>query len=179
MTDKPKYYWDACLFLEKLRQESVSAEKIKAREDILNDNKDRKNIIITSVITHAEVIPKKLTVKDDEAEKTYLSMFDAKKIVDVDINRNVITLARHIKDFYYRPKEDGSGGQWVMDTGDAIHIATAIINEVDEFHTRDNSKKKGKVPLLSIHEMTPNGKICEEFELKILSPETAQGEMDV
>jgi len=164
------------MFLEKLRNEPVPAGQRTAREKILSENKNSDNVITTSVITHAEAIPKKLTEADKKAADEYMKMFDARKIVDVEIDRNVIELARYIKDFYYKEKDDGNG-YWMMDTADAIHLATAIINPVDEFHSRDNKKKKGNVPLLTLHEFTDSGKICDKYDLKIVSPEEDQADL--
>lgn len=64
-----------------------------------------------------------------------------------------------------------------MDLGDAIHLATASINSVTEFHTRDNDNRKGKVPLISLYEIYGETKLCGKYELKIVSPESDEPDM--
>jgi hypothetical protein len=53
MTDRlPSFYWDTCMFLEKIRREPVDPKLARAREEILDGNKKGENLIVTSVITH-------------------------------------------------------------------------------------------------------------------------------
>lgn len=166
------------MFLEKLRGEKPGLEKVKARELILQENAAKKNVICTSAITRVEAFPSKLVDGAVEKEAQFNAMFDAKKIYDIDVSPPILQLARHIRDFYYRiPRNDGK--EWVMDTGDAIHLATAISQDVDEFHTRDNSTKKGNVPLLTLKDLTATGQVANQWSLKIVSPETTQRELDV
>lgn len=66
----------------------------------------------------------------------------------------------------------------MMDLGDCIHLATATINRVDEFHTRDSDRKGRKVPLLKLYEISNTPKVCGKYELKITSPEAEQGALD-
>ena len=105
---------------------------------------------------------------DREAENKYWGLFNTKYFYEIAINASVMKLARDIRQFYFA---DGIAKQkayeQVMDTGDAIHLATAIINEVSEFHTRDDCKRKGRVPLLSLHEISPGGLVAGKYELKL------------
>ena len=154
-----QYYWDACVFLEYLRGEQVAASKRRAIQRLLQENKARQNKIFTSVVTHLEVLPKKLTASDEAAEATYWSYFDGIWCIDVDISKPVINLAREIKDFYFSEGDAKAGRTYrMMSTGDAIHLATAIIWGADELHTRDRNKRGGNIPLLGLPESSPNGK---------------------
>jgi len=169
------FYWDACLFYEHLKGEPVSADKRIAVGEILLDNKQRRNRICTSVITHAEILPKKL---GREAEAKYWSMFGSMYFYDIDISRQILELAREIKDFYYvasDPTDPGAGR--MMGTGDAFQLATAIAHDVTEFHTRDAKKKGGNVPLLGLADAS--GKLCGKYPLKIISPATENQQLDV
>lgn len=65
----------------------------------------------------------------------------------------------------------------MMDVGDALHLATATVFSVPEFHTRDNKSKKGNVPLLTLYAMYGEDGVCNKYPLKILSPEAAQGQL--
>jgi predicted nucleic acid-binding protein len=177
--DHPRYCWDACIFYEHFRTLEPAEEiKRQAIRKILMGNERRENTIFTSSITHLEVVPKKLTRDDDNAEKKYWALFGSKFFYEVPIDANVIKLARAIKDYYFKEGDPKTGSSYrIMDTGDSIHLATAIINEADEFHTRDNCKKKTKVPLLDLHQYSPNGLIVGKYELNIVSPKIDQ--MDI
>lgn len=85
-------YWDACIFYEWLGKEDVPREKSDGVNEVLDVNDEGNNTIITSVATHLEVLPQKLDEKDDEAEAKYLSLFDAEKFCEIQINTNVILL---------------------------------------------------------------------------------------
>lgn len=169
------YYWDACLFYEHLKGEPVSADKRIAVGELLLDNKKQRNRICTSVITHAEILPKKL---GEEAERLYWSMFGSMYFYDIDISRQILELAREIKDFYYvaPDPEDQKAGK-MLGTGDAIQLATAIAHDVTAFHTRDAKKRGGNVPLLGLADAS--GKLCGKYPLKIISPATDNQQLDV
>ncbi|HVI32060.1 type II toxin-antitoxin system VapC family toxin [Phenylobacterium sp.] len=163
------YYWDACIFYEYLMEDQPDAHKAQAVTDILDENKQRRNRICTSVITHSEVVPKKI---GGNAEQRYWDCFGSTFFYDVEVDRSAILLAREIRDYYYRPPED-SGGYRLMGTPDALHLAAAILNGAAEFHTRDGKRRGGNVPLLGLDSSSPGGKLCGKYELKIISP-TAQ-----
>jgi hypothetical protein len=140
--------------------------------------------------------------KDNEAEEKYLSLFDADKFCEIQISSNVILLAREIRDYYYRPfvpekpsvkaepatkKKPAVAGvrevnpvpAKMMDLGDCIHLATAIIEDASEFHTRDDDSKGSKIPLLSLYSYSGHSKICGKYELEITEPIAIQGTFDV
>jgi hypothetical protein len=94
----------------------------------------------------------------------------------VEADRNVIILAREIRDYYYKPADD-DGKYRIVSMGDAIHLATAIIHQVAELHTRDGNRKGGNVPLLGLEQSSPGSKICGKYELKILSPIANEGRL--
>jgi len=166
------------MFYEVLGDEPVSAERRAATEQLMAANKKNENIICTSVACHLEVIPSKLTEKDVDDERQYLNLFDHVHFVDIEISTNVLMLAREIKDYYFRPVKNGNSAK-MMDTVDAIHLATAIINNVDEFHTRDDSSKGSKVPLVSLYTWSGKGKVCDRYPLEIISPESPQGNLNL
>jgi predicted nucleic acid-binding protein len=176
MANKPVYYWDACIFYEWLGQEAVDSAKKDAIQDILEENEKKENLIITSVISHLEVLPRKLGEKGAANEEDYLALFDAVHFHEIEISTNIILRAREIRDFYYSPLV-ADGGYKMMDLGDCIHLATASIHGVDEFHTRDSDKKGSKVPLLKLYEVSDNPKLCGKYDLKIISPEAAQSRL--
>ena len=190
MAGKKKFYWDSCIFYEWLGKENVPREKSDGILEILACVDALEGIILTSSATHLEVLPQKMHEKDNDAESAYLALFDAEKFFDYQITTNVILLAREIRDFYYRaevpavPKSRTAPAKpriraKMMDLGDCIHLATAVIEKADEFHTRDDSSKKDKIPLLSLYDFSGVPTICGKHTLKIMSPLAKQGTLDV
>lgn len=176
MGSKPTYYWDACIFYEWLGNEAVTAAKRDGVKEIIGANDKKENLIVTSVISHLEILPRKLGEKDVSDEQDYLALFDGEHFHEIELNANIIQRAREIRDYYYSPLADGK--YKMMDLGDCIHLATATINRVDEFHTRDSDRKGRKVPLLKLYEISNTPKVCGKYELKITSPEAEQGALD-
>ncbi|KQU62387.1 hypothetical protein ASG67_04690 [Sphingomonas sp. Leaf339] len=172
---KKVLYWDSCIFYEWLCSEDVASEKRLAIEEILSDNESGDSIIVTSVITHLEVLPRKLAGKGASDEADYLSLFDGLHFHDIQIDANILMRAREIRDYYFSPMAENNK---MMDLGDCIHLAAATINGVDEFHTRDASRRGSKVPLLNLYEMTSVPKLCGKYDLTILSPEAAQPRLE-
>jgi predicted nucleic acid-binding protein len=166
------------LLYEVLGDEPVSPEKKMAIQEILEANKNCQNLIITSIITHIEVIPAKLNAKQIDGEKKYRAMFDGERFLDYEINRNILMRAREIKDFYFRPAAPGQS-QKVMDSADALHLATATIYGVSEFHTRDDDAQGSKIPLVSLYKWSGIESVCGKYPLLIRSPEHDQRFMDL
>lgn len=174
--DLALFYWDACIFYEHLNEEQKEPLKRQAIDDCLAENKQKRNRICTSVVTHIEVIPAKL---DPEKERQYWEKFQSTFFFDIEVDRNVIVLARQIKDYYYVPGDAAGTHYKMLSSGDALHLATAIIHQAKEFYTRDKNPKYGNIKLLGLPESSPNGKICGIHHLCVVSPEAAQGRMNV
>jgi len=167
------------MFYEVVGNELVEQAKQDAVKEILSENRSGTNIIVTSVIAHLEVLPAKLSEKGASDEADYLALFDAEHFAEIELNTNIILRAREIRDYYYVPPDSNGQGHRMMDVGDAIHLATATVQNIPEFHTRDNKKKKGNVPLLDLYKNQTVPKVCGKYDLKILSPEAAQGSLGV
>lgn len=175
--DVPTIYWDSCMFYEWLGNEKVDSRKKAAVAEILKANEKGENFIVTSVITHLEVLPTKLEGKGADDDDDYLALFDGKKFGDIELTTNIILRAREIRDHYFVPPDAEGHGAKMMDLGDAIHLATATIHNTSEFHTRDADKKGTKIPLLDLYKTTGNPKLCGKYDLKIVSPESDQGDL--
>lgn len=178
MPEGRRIYWDSCIFYEVLGDEDASPTKKAAVAEILSENDAGENIIVTSVITHLEVLPVKLDEKGADDEADYIALFDAQRFVEVELSTNIIIRAREIRNHYYRPADEAGAGSRMMDVGDAIHLATATVYNIPEFHTRDNKRKKGNVPLLGLYEMYGENRVCNKYPLMITSPEASQGQFD-
>lgn len=166
-------YWDACIFYEHCRDEPVDLLRKQAIDDCLADNKNKRNRICTSTITHIEVIPAKLGA---DGELRYLSFFDSLFFFDIPADRSIFALAREIKDFYYVERDDEAAGK-MLSTGDAVQLATAIIHDVSAFYTRDGKRRGGNVPLIGLANRSPDGKICGKYALNIVDPIAPQGSL--
>lgn len=177
MPDRKRIYWDSCMFYEVLGDEDVAQTKRNAVDELLAENESGGNIIVTSVITHLEVLPNKVAEKGGDDESDYLALFDTKRFAEIELNTNIIMRAREIRNHYYRPADASGAGTKMMDVGDALHLATATVFSIPEFHTRDNRKKKGNVPLLSLYALYGESRICEKYPLNITSPEAEQGNL--
>lgn len=163
------------MFYEVLNKEPVSATKRERVIEILTANKQKKNIVVASVVTDIEVLPNKLDIEDAYKEESYFGLFDGEHMINIPIDSNVIRLAREIRNRYFRPVPEGGGYCKMMDLGDSIHLATAAIQNVDEFHTRDDDDRKTKIPLISFYEWASETAICGRYALPIISPESDQG----
>ena len=154
MADKPTFYWDACMFYEWLGKERIPPQKRAAVRAILEANERGENLIITSVISHLEVLPEKLDAKGVDDQRDYMALFDAVHFAEQEIGTNILLGAREIRNHYYRAEELVTGAKSkVVDLGDAIHLATASIYGANEFHTRDEDKKGNKIPLEVLYKM--------------------------
>lgn len=171
----PLFYWDTNIFFEYLKGEPAPELQRQAITDLLEENKRKQNKICTSSMTHVEVVPRKLPA---DKEREYWARFNSMHFFDIEVDRSVIMLAREIRNFYYQEK-DFKGSYRLMSVGDSIHLATAIIHNVSEFHTRDKNSRNGNVKLLGLPEESPNGKICGVYSLAVVCPVANQGRLDL
>ncbi|MEO5361753.1 MAG: PIN domain-containing protein [Nitrospirota bacterium] len=152
-------YWDSCCFLRWLKKEQ-GYEKCKG---VINDAKAGKIIIVTSVLTIAEVIRLDSDRKIDRNKSDEICrFFKSEYIVLINVDRYIAESSRIL--------------QWdhtALKPNDAIHIASAIKAKITVLDTFDNSliKLSGKIgnPPLIIGE--PNIAFQEEinFENGLLS----------
>ena len=128
MPSTPRYYWDACTWIALIKQEAGRYEACKHTIDLAENGKAE---IWTSAFTLAEVFKRKidggttsLEVQSDEDFEDYIER-DFVQIVQVDAD--VGTAARRL----LRAHPEIGKPQ------DAIHVATALLNDLDELHTYD------------------------------------------
>lgn len=141
LADVPKYYWDACAWIALIQQEKNRFDDLSF---IVDQARDDKVEIWTSNFTLAEVFKrpcdgqaKGLSVVDDTAFEAFLAQADVVTRVQVDFD--VGTLARRLLRSY----------PTIAKPQDAIHLATALLNDVDELHTYDRANLtglSGKIP---------------------------------
>lgn len=126
-----RYYWDACIWIDLITQDNP--ERFDRCLYAIELAENRKVEIWTSAFTLAEVFKKKCSgdiiglpeSKDRDFENYIEQEFITKVQVDVDVG---LLARRLLRQF---PK--------IRKPQDAIHVATCLLNNVDELHTFDGS----------------------------------------
>ena len=130
MASKPRYYWDACCWIGLINQEPTRIVSLR----YVNERAQKGEVQIwTSAFTLAEVFKRKCSdgqvgIKEDDdiAFEDYLEQDYIERVqVDVDVG----TAARRLLRKYPSIKKPQ----------DAIHVATALLYNIDELHTFDGS----------------------------------------
>ncbi len=139
----PLYYWDTCLFLAWLNDESRKAGEMDGVREVISRHKKREVRLITSVLTRVEVLQGRIPVGVGSSFTDLL-----KRMTQMGLDTKIAGLAHDLRD-HYSVNAAAHGGK-TLSTPDAIHLATALHYRVDEFHTFDNdgsSKHLGLLPL--------------------------------
>lgn len=167
-TKKQIIYWDAAIYIAWLRDEAAYAPFLPAIKETAEANFRGENIIVTSTITLIEVLPNKLT---PQLEKKFQRCFDGHRHKMVEVGPPVAIRSREYRSTFAEESKK-------LLTADAIHLATATIEGVDEFHTFDRGSKKGldedlkRVNTVSLLGLNGSDKI---HKLKILEPQYPYG----
>jgi len=133
-------YWDACVFLAYFKKEKRPAGEMEGLLELAKLVDAGKLVLITSVVTRMEILRSTMT---PEQNNKYDLLFKRKSVQEMPIDKRVVTLAHELRDFYQQQK--AKDGTPTLTTPDAIHLATAIIWEVDCFYTFDGRDKSKKV----------------------------------
>ncbi|TET47500.1 PIN domain-containing protein [candidate division TA06 bacterium] len=135
---------------------------------ILTEIHKNKAKLITSALTKAEILRSTLP---QGAEQKLGGALRRRNCIVAETDDRVWRLAHEIRDFYERLK--AKNGLPTVTLPDAVHLATAILYEADEFHTFDENDKPGKrralIPL--------SGNVADKYSLVICKPIASQ--MDV
>ncbi len=123
----PLYYWDTCLFLAWLKDETRKSGEIDGVREIIERSKKRDCRIMCSVITTVEVLQATIPAGVDTLFHGLM-----KRVSRVGVDTKVAHMAHDIRNHC---KINGSK---VIETPDALHLATAILHRADEFHTFDD-----------------------------------------
>lgn len=134
MAEPKRVYWDACTWIGLINRE---ANKLDACEYVLKEAESGRLEVWTSAFTLAEVFKKKcsagqvgLTAADDVSFEDYLRN---DYIVRVNVDDEIGTEARRLLRKFPTLKKPQ----------DAVHLATAVINNLDEMHTFDDANLIG------------------------------------
>jgi predicted nucleic acid-binding protein len=136
-------YWDSCCWLGLIKREEEWFSELKIVFECAQRGEAR---LWISTITYLEVI--KLPAEDrtpkpwpDENIKQVDNLFELEYVKRVQLD---VLLAKKAREIYRTKSELRERKQW-----DAIHLATALQHNIDEFHTadrRDLLRLDGKLP---------------------------------
>jgi predicted nucleic acid-binding protein len=127
------YYWDTNTFIAWLDGgKGHPVEVISGLDEIANEINEGRSVLCTSVITNTEVLEGKLT--PDQAVRLQ-NLFKRRNVIQVSVDTRISQRASAIRNYY-------SQRGIKFGTPDCIHLATAIIYGVDEFHTLDGDGKR-------------------------------------
>lgn len=139
--EEPTIYWDACVLLAWLNEEDRPAGEMEgvhgwAKEVYAGDAQ-----LLTSTLVRTEVLD---PVSDEDAREAFEGFLDRPNVTEIDVHPPISREAQRIRAYY------GSESRPTVCTPDAIHLASAIVYEADEFHTfdrNDTDKCRGLLPL--------------------------------
>jgi len=140
---EPTYYWDSCLFLAWIKDEERKSGDMAGVREVIERVKRRDAKIVTSVLTLTEVLDSKLPA----GMKTLIDGL-LKRVNRVGMEIKIARMAHDLRDYYVQRSAEFGGK--TLAVPDAIHLATAILYRVSEFHTFDGGgmgKSLGLLPL--------------------------------
>lgn len=130
MTDTlKKVYWDSCIWLGLINGEPGRVDNC---EYLIEEATKGLVEIWTSSLTRAEVFkvkcPNDVKTLQEQKDRAFEEYLDQNFIVEVAVDRELGSLARVLMRKYSPP---------LNKPNDAIHLATALIHNLDEFNTYD------------------------------------------
>ena len=138
----PRIYWDSCIFIFHITGEQRDPFEADGIDDVVKDVDSNKTILVTSVLARVEV----LKGMGENREK-FIEVLQNPSIREIDVTKTIAQMAGDIRHQFQQINKS-----WLK-TPDAIHLATALWAEVDEFHTFDGSGKEPGLLDLDGHEI--------------------------
>jgi predicted nucleic acid-binding protein len=131
LVDVPKYYWDACIWIELITQ--ANAERVQRCRHVVNLAKRGEAELWTSAFTLAEVWKKKCEAENvgiqEDQDRAFEDFIESEFIKKINVDVDVGNLARRLL-----RRHTGLGKPQ-----DAIHVASCLLANLDELHTFDGS----------------------------------------
>lgn len=153
MADVPKYYWDACIWIELITQ--ADAGRVERCRCVVELARKGEAEIWTSAFTLAEVWKKKCNEAavgiQKEQDRAFEDFIESEFVKKIEVNVDVGNLARRLL-----RRHTGLGKPQ-----DAIHVASCLLENLDELHTFDGSD------LLNFDGILPRR---DKVRLKICAP---------
>lgn len=124
---RPVYYWDANVWIVYFNEGREHPDVFERIEEFFKLIRRNQITIVTSVITRVELLEARLGPKN---LRDYDDLFSRKNIIDHPVTRSIAMLASDYRSHFATLRKAGK-------FADAIHLATAVDNKVDELHTTD------------------------------------------
>lgn len=157
----PLVYWDACVFIDYLQKDK--AYRLAEIVPLVHMAQNNKLHIVTSAISLGEVLRlPDPTLNDDEIDHKIVEFFKNPWITVRAADTNIMGMARRLRRATVLSKPNKSPHERTFRLPDAIHIATALYNNVLAMHSYDDTDLVRRNGLLSL-----DGKTF----LKIIHPE--------
>ncbi len=128
---KPVIYWDTCVFIAWLKDEKDKWPPAiwQGIEDVANLVQIGQAILVTSTLIRTEIFLGTLTL---EQKQKFAGILRRKNVQEVAPHMRITDRASTIREKHR------------IKTPDAIHLATAILYDVDEMQTMDGWHEDGK-----------------------------------
>ncbi|MDV2503610.1 MAG: PIN domain-containing protein [bacterium] len=143
--DKPLIYWDTSIFLAWLQDEQRKPGEMDGVREYVGEVNSGNIILVTSHITKTEILESMMA---PEAQESLSRLLKRRNVRSVALDGRVGDLSSKIRDHYQILRQTDGGPP--LSAPDAVHLATAILYQVDEFHTfdeEDSQKGRGLIPL--------------------------------
>lgn len=114
---RPTIYWDACVFLALLKNETRAAGEMEGLRSVYREVGDGKVQLITSVITHMEILTDQ---SGADVVDQFRRIFDRENIDAVNVDERISVRAGEIREHYIREREPGTDS---IRFADALHVA--------------------------------------------------------
>ena len=152
-TSKPKYYWDACIWITLIQERH--SERGKCCEYLLELARKGKCEIWTSSFCLAEVYkrkcgPEKVAI-DEDRDKHFEDLIEQEFVKKVSVDVDVGKVARRVLRRFPQ----------IGKPQDGVHVASCLLENIDELHTYDHED------LLELNEKIER---LDKKKLKICSP---------
>jgi len=126
--NRKTYYWDSCSFIAWIDGgKGYSKDIIDGLDGIAQEVHENKANLCTSVMTETEILQGKLS---PEQSTKLQNLFKRRNVILIGVDSKIARTASEIRNYY------NARNIHIMPP-DSIHLATAIIYGVDEFHTLD------------------------------------------
>jgi len=134
MSGKNLVYWDTCIFISWLGNETrVEAREMYGVADMGTAFDMNQIDVATSTVTITEILE---AASDTSVYTRFRGLLSRRNLLLTDVDRSIAELASEIRSFYYIPNTPS------LTVPDCIHLATAIRLECEKFYTFDGDDHK-------------------------------------
>ncbi len=142
MAHLPKYYWDACVWIDLITQSD--GDRFQRCSHVLSEAREKRVELWTSVFTLTEVYKRKCddepTSLPEDQDDEFESFFESGLVKTVFLTTEVARYARRLCRRYPALRKPQ----------DAVHVASCIYGNIGEMHTfdvRDLIRLDGQITL--------------------------------